>query len=138
MPVLKWNERDPALEPAGIVAMGAVAKRLLNLLTNRGEETWNALSVVAARGTLLLMGKDADLPWIDGARYCAPDPVAPHLWLPTNLVLQLPSDLIQTQISNRLARFPVLLWDEPEFMLPIDQAASLSVTTIHWMLKEID
>jgi len=135
---LEWRERDSALLPAGVVAMGAFARRLLTHIRERGESSWSSLSVIATRGTLILIGRNEDLPWIDGARYCAPDPAAPQLWVPTNCALKLPSDLVQSNLTGRIARYPLLLWNEPEFVLPIDQAGNVNVATIDWLLRELD
>ena len=136
MTVLEWTRRDEALAPAGVVAAGDIALRLLDRLRLRSEEELARLTVVATRDLLVLLGAADDLPWIDGARYCAPDPVTQLLWLPTAWKPRFPSDLVRRSATARVGERAVLLWNEPELFLPLHLARNLSPGLIDWLARE--
>ncbi len=133
MPVMAWQTRPAALMPAGLVAPGALTPALLALLRARDAKALAALSVVATRDLVVLLGADEALPWIDGARYCAPDPEARNLWTPTHLAPRLPVDLVQTALLERAGSSPVLLWHEPEQLLPLAGARPLTPSLLDWL-----
>lgn len=136
MTVLAWTRRSEALPPSGLVTAGAVTRRLLAQLRPWGEQELARLTVVATRELLVLIGADGDLPWIDGARYCAPDPVVQTLWLPTTMLPTLPADLVRSSASGRVGERAVLLWNEPEQFLPLHRPRSLTPALIDWLDKE--
>lgn len=135
---LEWQPRDTALEAAGAVAQGKVGRRLLARLRAQAEDTLVGLSVVATRDMLMVLGRSEQLPWVDGVRYCAPEPAAPSLWLPTVVAPTLSPDLLQAALANRLKRAPLLLWNEPEQILPLDCPLALSMSLLEWLIKEFD
>lgn len=138
MQILDWLVRDDAAPtPTGLVATGSVAQRLLEHLNALPENDLYLFSVVATRDLLLLIGPSDKLPWIDGVRYCAPDPVAWSLWLPTHTHPQTPIDLVQSAVTARVKRMPVLLWHDPEMILPIDQANILTPPLLDWLMREM-
>ena len=139
MQVLNWLERsEAALEPAGLVAVGQVARQLLLRLQEMQDHELHQLSIVTTRNLLVLIGSGDKLPWLEGARYCAPDPIARELWLPTHIAPNLPSDLLQANLATRLKRMPALLWNEPEHILPLDKPITLTSTLLTWLIKEFD
>ena len=102
MAVLEWKRRQEALVPSGLVTAGAVTLRLLAQLKLASDEALQRLTVVATRDLMVLLGSNDDLPWIDGARYCAPDPGAQTLWLPTTMAPALPPDLLRQSAARRV------------------------------------
>lgn len=136
MSVLAWTAREAALAPSGLVCTGAATPQLLASLGRRAPAELARLSAVATRSLLVVLGANELLPWIDGVRYCAPAPAAPQLWLPTHLVPGLPADLLQANLVARAGRSPVLLWNEPEMLLPLDQATALTPALLDWLSQE--
>lgn len=137
MPVMEWRQRPTALTPAGLVAPGTLAVALLPLLRQCEPKQLSALSVVATRDLVVLLGANDTLPWIDGARYCAPDPDARNLWTPTHLVPVLPTDLVQANLIERAGSSPVLLWHAPEQLLPLAGAQALTPSLLDWLTQEL-
>lgn len=137
MPVMAWQTRATPLAPAGMVVPAALAPALLARLHARTASQWQALSLVATRDLLLLLGANDALPWVDGARYCAPDPHAPNLWTPTHLEPALPVDLVQTNLVERAGSSPVLLWPAPELLLPLAAAQALTPSLLAWLAGEL-
>jgi hypothetical protein len=138
MQTLTWAPRALACEPAGVVAQGAVARRLMARLHGQPEESLASLAMVAAKDLLVLMGRAEQLPWVDGVRYCAPDPAAPNLWLPTLAAPTLSPDLLQSTLAARVKRAPVLLWDAPEQIMPLDRPTALNASLLEWLMREFD
>lgn len=128
---LTWQVRAEALAPAGLLAQGPVARRLLARLARMEDEHLSRYTVVAASGSLLVLG--ADLPWVDGVAYCAPEPHFPGLWLPTTTCPGLPLDLLYQAALRRVQRSPLLLWHEPLQMVALDQAQPLSRPLLSWL-----
>jgi hypothetical protein len=87
---------------------------------------------------IVLLGPADALPWIDGARYCAPDSLAQHMWLPTNLRPEMATDLMQENLMRRLQRGPFLLWDAPLQIVPLDAARPLDDAMLAWLAAELD
>jgi hypothetical protein len=135
--MLDWQERAPALAPAGLVAAGRQARALLLQLQQRDDAGLKGLSLVATRDMLVLLGEAGQLPWLDGVRYCAPDPEAPALWLPTWLRPALPSDLVHAALHRRAAHGRLLLWPTPEHLLPLDGALPIDQPLLAWLAQEL-
>ena len=129
---LEWEDREPPLAPAGLVAFGPdatlLAERLTRLdahvaehlrgvsspltPTRRGEYTESDFSLsprwTGVRGweTLLaLLGPHEWLPWSPGVIYLAPDPTVPVLFLPTTQRPTVPPTLVLAALTRR---FPEL------------------------------
>ena len=135
---LEWVTRDAAQEPAGVVAAGAVAKRLVARLQEHDEEALQRLSAVATRDMLVVLGAADALPWSDGVRYCAPEAAAPGVWLPTHAAPRVSPDLLRAALEKRLEQSPVLLWNAPEHILPLDQPVVLTHAVLAWLARELD
>jgi hypothetical protein len=134
MRALEWGARAEPLAPAGLVASGTTVAPLLDLLAGRPDA--QGLRLAGTRSLLVLLGEAARLPWLDGVRYCAPDPDAPGLWLPTQLQPSWPSDLLHAALRRRTGQSSMLLWPEPEVVLPLDEAAPLDAALLAWMRAE--
>ena len=135
MQAMAWQARATALAPAGMVVPAALATTLLARL--RTGKPLPALSAVATRDLLVLLGANDALPWVDGARYCAPHPQAPNLWMPTHLEPALPVDLVQTNLLARAGSSAVLLWHAPELLLPLAAAQALTPSLLGWLAGEL-
>lgn len=135
MQAMAWQARATALAPAGMVVPAALATTLLARL--RTGKPLPALSAVATRDLLVLLGANDALPWVDGARYCAPHPQAPNLWMPTHLEPALPVDLVQTNLLARAGSSAVLLWHAPELLLPLAAAQALTPSLLDWLAGEL-
>jgi hypothetical protein len=136
--ILSWRERSGHGEPTGLVAQGEIARRVIARLKDGLDVPLAAFSVVAARGFLLLIGRADALPWVDGVQYCAPDPSAPSLWLPMLAAPAISTDLLQTALTVRLKQSPLLLWHEPEQILPLDRPITLTASLLDWLDKEFE
>jgi hypothetical protein len=84
------------------VARGSGAAALArHLLGTRDEAALARLSGVRGPGLLLVLGREADLPWIDGIVYLGKDPAAPSLLLPSALEPDVPPALLERAILAR-------------------------------------
>lgn len=137
MTVLAWNRRPEALAPAGMVAEGAGMAALVRKLHTASEDTLARFTLVTTRDMVILLGDGSQLPWIDGARYCAPDPLVQTLWLPTTMQPALPPDLLRRGASTRAGDGPLLLWDDPEQFLPLDQARTITPALLAWLTEAL-
>ncbi|SHH13754.1 hypothetical protein [Massilia sp. CF038] len=136
MQVLLWSERSEALPPSGMVTAGAVTRRLLARLRSVDGQALSRLSVAATRDLLVLIGPADELPWVDGARYCAPDPDVHSLWVPTNMRPVLPPDLIRRSAAARAGDGVLLLWPSPEQFVPLESARSLTPEVLDWLKEQ--
>jgi hypothetical protein len=136
MPVLAWQRRPEALRAAGMVTTGEATRALLAQLKLASEEAMARLSLVATRDLLVVLGAADDLPWVDGARYCAPDPAVQTLWLPTTVAPLLPPDLLRRSAGARVGERAVLLWNDPEQFLPLHQPRNLTPALLAWVAEE--
>ena len=134
---LQWYKREPAFEAAGLVAAQAVMPALLARLAEYSPEQLARLSAVACRDLLVILGPQEALPWVDGVRYCAPDPDAPNLWLATHVRPSISADLLQNTLRERAKCAPFLLWHAPHQILPLDQADQLSPAILQWLAQEL-
>ncbi|MBI3229069.1 MAG: hypothetical protein HYZ45_02440 [Burkholderiales bacterium] len=135
----RWQARDEALTAAGMLAQGAKAHALLARLQQLAS-AGNSLTqfrVLLWRDMLLLLGAADQLPWLDGARYCAPCPQAPALWLPTHLVPDMAGDLLQTALLARAGTSPLLLWHDPLQILPLSSARQLHTEMLPWLASQL-
>ena len=136
MTVLAWQRRPEPLAASGMVTAGAATKRLLVRLGLIDEAALAGLTFVATRDLLVLIGAADTLPWVDGARYCAPEPLAQALWLPTTLAPILPAVLLRRAATARVGEHPVLLWNAPEQFLPLQGQRALTPSLLHWLAQE--
>jgi len=136
--ILSWSERSGRGEPAGVVAQDEVARRLIDRLKSEPDASLASLSVVAVRGFLILIGRADTLPWVEGVQYCASDQGAPSLWLPMLKAPTISTDLLQTALGARLKQAPLLLWHDPEQIVPLDRPMTLTPALLDWLDKEFD
>jgi len=137
MHALAWRERASSPAPAGLVAAGPARHALLAALKGRDAAALQGLRVVAAPALWVVLGEAAQLPWVDGVRYCAPDAAAPGLWLPTWVAPALPPDLAHGALRRRSGHGAMLLWPAPELVLGLDDAMPLRAPVLAWLGKEL-
>ena len=82
--VESWHRREPPLPAVAVLGVGAVAAALA-AATHRRLAEGAALRTVADPEYLVVLGDEAVLPWVDGARYLGWDGAA--LTLTTHRVL---------------------------------------------------
>ena len=121
-----WQQSMSEVEPQAAVGFGIIAPQLLACLRQMPSEHQARLHVTANRDVLIVTGKTALLPWIDGIEYAAPDACAPSLWLPTRWQPSLPTELIAQALKQRYLRVPYLLWHQPKVIIPLDKQLPVS------------
>jgi hypothetical protein len=120
-----------------VVAEGEAARRLALRVLTCPDGTMARLSGVAGRGLLVLLGAEADLPWVDGVRYLGRDPEAPALLLPTALALTAPLLLVERALlgAAKDAAPPYAVLLEPLRLVPLGGARSLERARLGAWLK---
>jgi hypothetical protein len=114
-------------EPQAAVGWGDAARRLLARLLLLADEQAARLHATANGDVLVVTGAVADLPWVDGVEYAAVHPGAPGVWLPTSWEPTVPVDLLGQTLSARFKRSPLLLWREPQVVVPLDRLLPVTV-----------
>lgn len=127
-PALVWGWRVAPQPPAphAAVAWGGVAARLLDRLAHLDSPQAHTLSGCAGADVVVLLGDADHLPWVDGLQYAAPSADAPALWLPTLRHPDLPHDLMARALSSHHRRAPLLLWPDPDRVVPLDRPSPVS------------
>lgn len=123
-------------------AITPVATTPVDVMPAAAERTTTPTLMVTAHADLLILTGPADaLPWVDGARYIAPRPEAPTLWLPTHLRPDAPLDLLALALARKLppaqAAASMLLWPAPAQLVPLHRALAASAAVLaridaHW------
>ncbi|GEM_PF-299938 len=151
---IRWQPDPDPPSPLGVVGVGAVARALRAKLSARRVEAANVdvssngnassdepareqsspLMVAAHGDMLILTGASEALPWVDGARYIAPRPDAPTLWLPTHARPDAPLDLLAVALARKLppaqAQSSMLLWPDPAQLVPLHRALAASAAVL--------
>lgn len=137
---MAWRWRSETEVPAamGVVGYGEVARALhakaQAATTGGGAPPWQ---ITAHQDLLVLTGQADSLPWVDGARYIAPRPEAPTLWLPTLERPDIALDLLAAAVASWHPQRPMLLWPQPAQLVPLHRllpadAAVLARIAAHW------
>ncbi len=123
LPAITWTWRPvaAAAAPRAAVGHGVAATRLLARLAALPEDRRSALTATGTADWLVVIGASDDLPWVEGVRYAAPGAASPALWLPTHVEPTAPPDLLWRALEARHGRGPLLLWNEPAAVLPLDR-----------------
>lgn len=124
-----WQACPQPPAPRAAVAWGDVVQRLHGRLVQLPAGQRKRLEATAGEHLLVVCGESADLPWVDGVEYAAPDPQVPGLWLPTRWRPQLPADLLLQALAARVSRRPLLLWPAPARVIPLDRLLPLELPT---------
>lgn len=121
-----WRPRSEPLSAQAAVAWGEVARQLHARLQGLPAQQAARLQLTANAQVLLVLGAEADLPWVEGIQYAAPDPVAPQLWLPTHWQPEVSAELLAQALRSRSTASPLLLWHQPRALVPLHRQLPLS------------
>jgi hypothetical protein len=84
-----WRPRPVPLAPRAALGRGPVGERLAGVAGARA-----GLELVRFPDAVLVLGPEAELPWVDGVEYLGIDPRAPSLLVPTHRAPTVPIDLL--------------------------------------------
>lgn len=116
-----WRPRREPGPPAAAVAWGTAAARLHARLADEVASPPGDRSATGGHQLLVVLGEAAALPWVEGVAYAAPCEQAPSLWLPVLWEPGLPPDLLARALQRHHGRQPLLLWNEPLALVPLDR-----------------
>ena len=125
---LSWRwQPDPSPPDArAAVAWHAASRSLHARLEKLPESVQKRLCATASRDVLVVTGVAEDLPWAPGVAYAATCTDAPTLWRPTLMRPDAPCDLLSRALQQKHARQPLLLWPEPEAVIPLDRLLAVT------------
>jgi len=137
---LRWQVREPPLEPVATAATGPAARALARRLMAMSPERLAALSGVAGGELLLVLGEGKDLPWVDGVQYLGRDPEAPGLLLPTTLRPAVPLPLVEraAMLRRRTAPMPVAVVLDPPLLVPLEEARPVDRAVLRQWLEGVE
>jgi hypothetical protein len=107
-----------------MLASGDAARRLALRLLALPTDRLARLQGVAGSDLVALVGDEADLPWVDGARYLGRDPSAPALLLPTALAVGAHPALLERAVLAAApgASPPLAVLPDPLRVVPLGDA----------------
>lgn len=130
MITLQWHPSHTATLPEAAVAWGITRHLLLNRLLQLADTELQQLRVVISQHCWIILGEETRLPWVSGLQYAAPSTQAPELWLPTQLVPGICPSLLLANLKSRHQLSPLLLWPEPQRIIPLIHQQALSVSVL--------
>lgn len=122
---LRWQEREPPLAPAGLVALGSDVDALQTRLARLDASVKAQLRAAQGDGLLVLLGPHEWLPWSPGVVYLAPDPGVPSLFLPTTQRPTVPAPLVLAALTKRFPELRPPLALLPGHCFSLTEAAPL-------------
>lgn len=133
-----WTENESPLPPCAVAAMDLPAKRLARRMLQLDQATLGRLLGVAGKNTLVVLGVESDLPWVDGVVYLGRDSSAPGLLLPTLFTPTVPGpQLLERALRKRFsgAAVPLAILPQKQTkVIPCGQALRLDVREIEkWL-----
>lgn len=134
-----WSDREPPLVACAVAAQGSVAKELANRLLHLDDAALLRLAGVAGPNTIVLLGDEADLPWVDGVLYLGRDPLAPSLLLPTRMEPLVPTaNLLERAMKGRFETLspPLAILPETLTVISCNKALRLRRDRIEAFLSE--
>lgn len=117
----RWQADPSPPEPRAAVAWHAASRSLHARLEQLPEHVQKRLYATASRDVLIVTGAAEHLPWVPGIAYAAASAESPLLWRPTLMRPDAPQDLLFRALHHVHSRQPVLLWHEPEAVIPLDR-----------------
>jgi len=126
----QWQPRNLPLAPTAVAARGDASHAMARRLLARSDADLAALRGVTGEETLLVLGPEDKLPWVDGALYLGRDPQAPSLLLPTYLEPSLSAALLERAL---LAAFPA----HPPLALLPSEGTLLSANAARPILRSL-
>src|SRR5687767_5810144 len=127
-----WQPRAVPLAPVAVIAEGDAARALARRLLAVEPVTLAQWQGAFYRDTLILLGDEAALPWVDGARYLGRDPEAPALLLPTNLIPSVPVSLLERALRQQAKGLspPLVVLPHHKTLLSVSAARTVSQETL--------
>ena len=122
---VSWTDREPPLIPHAAAAVGEVARRLAQRLLEFEPTMLRRLAGVAGQTSLIVMGEETILPWVDGVVYLGRDPLAPSLLLPTRIRPLVPAaNVLEKAILNRFPKVspPIAVLPDRQTLISCHQA----------------
>ena len=118
---LEWQERaHPLTAAAAWVPRAGVPELLGRVAELRGLGT---------PAGLVLLGPEAELPWVEGIRYFGVDSAAPNLLLPTTRAPVFAVELVERAVRRAFAGAgPWLVDDSQRRVIPLDRAGRIERT----------
>ena len=116
-----WRKRSDALVPQAAIAWGDASDALHERVAGMSSEQLGNISLTANLDVMVAIGAAVNLPWVPGVAYAAPCPDAPALWLPTCWQPDIPCDLLAQALTRLCGRHPLLLWNTPPTLFPLDR-----------------
>lgn len=138
--LVTWSDREPPLIACAVAAWGEVAQRLANHLLELDHTAMGRLSGVAGTNSIVLLGDETNLPWVDGSLYLGRDPLAPALLLPTRIEPTVPAaNLLERALLKRFSRSspPLAILPDTLTVISCYEARQLSRSRIEdWLAEE--
>ena len=100
---IQWTARRRPLAAVAAAARDDVASRLVRRLLAKDDAQLARLRGVATRDLVLVLGRQDELPWVDGVSYLGRAEGAPDLLVPTTLAPTVPESLL----ARAIARLPI-------------------------------
>ncbi len=98
MESLRWLEREPPLDVAGMVVPLGHAARLARLLEMPDVVAGQTMEIYTTENSLVVLSNGAILPWMDGVVWLGCDG---PLWCPTTLRPSVPPTLVARAARDR-------------------------------------
>lgn len=134
-----WSDREPPLAACAIAACGDVARDLARHLLELDRTAMGRLSGVAGKNTLVLLGEETTLPWVDGVLYLGRDPLAPALLLPTRIEPAVPAaNLFERALLHRFSKLkpPLAILPDTLTVISCYEASPITRSRIEEWLAE--
>ncbi len=134
-----WSVREPPLAARAVAAWGEAARRLASHLLELDHAAMGRFSGVAGKNSIVLLGDETNLPWVDGVLYLGRDPLAPALLLPTQIEPAVPAaNLLERALLNRFSKYKPPLAVLPDTLTVIScyEARQLTRSRIEEWLGE--
>lgn len=118
----RWQINNDPITPLAVVAWYDVVPRLFNhFRQNLSKYDLSKYQFVKGDSFVVIIGKSSLLPWVDGVQYAMFDSQEPRLWLPSHAKPSISTSLLAKAVCHRFSREPVLLWDHPKVVIPLDR-----------------
>src|SRR5262249_24314567 len=126
------------LVPVGVAARGDSATRLASRLL-RDPDSLSHYRGVGAPGLLVILGEEAQLPWVDGEVYLGHESQSPALLFPTNLEPSAPAALLERALAPvHDTTGPFALLFDPPTIIQLSEARTVArASLIKWLEADL-
>lgn len=123
---VRWTPRETPLAARAVVATGAAATSLGRRVAELDDDALGALTAVAGKQLLVVLGESSALPWADGVTYLGRDEAAPDLLLPTALEPTVPAAVLEAAVRKVTSQAaPVVVLPGPARLISCGAARSI-------------